>query len=152
SDMEDTLQELKDDGLQLTMIINTHGHFDHISGNRLCREMWPEADLVIHRDDHLYLSDAELNLSEEFALISIAPERATRLVVDGDELQLGDSRWQVLHTPGHTPGSICLVGELGIFTGDTLFCVGVGRTDFPGGSTSQLVQSLHRLAALCRER
>jgi len=117
-------------------IINTHGHIDHISANRyLNLPVW------IHKDDADFLEDSGKNLSSLMGLHLMSPA-ASRLLAEGDILKAGDVELEVIHTPGHTPGSICLKSDGVLFTGDTLFCAGVGRTDFPYGSQDRLIRSL----------
>lgn len=130
------------ESLQCRAILLTHGHFDHIAGvKRLKAETG--APVAIHREDADMLFDAEKNLSRGFGLdITAAPadvELAQQIYTfAGVEVK-------VLHTPGHSPGSVCYFIEDAIFSGDTLFNLGVGRTDFPGGNFQTLKGSLEKL-------
>jgi len=119
-------------------IINTHGHIDHISANR-----YFEFPIWIHEKDASCLGDPTKNLSSLVGFSLRSPEAARRLV-EGDKLIAGGVTLEVIHTPGHTPGSICLKGDGIVFTGDLLFLDGVGRTDFPYGSQDDLYDSLKK--------
>jgi hydroxyacylglutathione hydrolase len=131
---------LQQEGWRLKWIVNTHGHADHIAGN----DQWAGqtgAPIVLHPLDWEFFRRPEMQAearAEGFPPLS----RADLLVNDGDRLPLG--RWvaTVLHTPGHTPGAICLHFPGHLFTGDTLFVGAAGRTDLPGGSLAQLIASL----------
>ncbi|MEM1550800.1 MAG: MBL fold metallo-hydrolase [Candidatus Bathyarchaeia archaeon] len=123
-------------------IINTHGHVDHISGNlKIKRETG--ASIAIHYYDVDMLLDPEKNFSRTMGLDVVSPPPDI-LLQEGDELMVGSLRIKVLHTPGHTPGSISLYSEKGgfVFTGDTLFAGSIGRTDLPGSSYEGLISSI----------
>lgn len=139
-----TIDELD---LKVKFIVDSHAHYDHIAANGELKEAL-NVPILIHKADAEALVNPELNFSSFLAYPYTSP-RADRLLEDGDQIVFGRVKLKVLHTPGHTPGSICLLGEGEIFTGDTLFAGGVGRTDLPGGSFQKLVYSLkHRLMAL----
>lgn len=129
-------------GLAIRWIVNTHGHADHTAGN----EFWSKktgALTVIHRLDWEFFSTPEMHQAaraEGFPPLI----RIDRQVQDGDRLGLGEVEGMVLHTPGHTPGSICLYMPGHLFTGDTLFVDEAGRTDLPGGSLETLVASIQQ--------
>lgn len=129
------------------MILLTHGHWDHIAGVEELQKL-TGAKLIIDVDDELFLTDSSLNLSVELTGRPLAPLHADRTVSEGDGIQLGDLTIHVLHTPGHTIGSCCYQVEDTIFTGDTLFKLSAGRTDFPTGSYPQILSSLKRLCSL----
>ena len=105
------------------------------------------AEIVIHREDAPMLTDAQLNASWLVGEYVIAPQ-ATRTVAEGDQLTYAGAEITVLHTPGHTPGCVCYQAGEWLFTGDTLFRMGYGRTDLYGGNAAQLQQSLDRLMKL----
>ena len=124
------------DGLKPKAVINTHGHGDHIGANKeFGIPVW------IHRLDADFLTDPSKNLSGAFGFL-LKTKTASRLLEDGDALSMGKYKLEVIHTPGHTPGSICLKGDGVIFTGDTLFCQGIGRTDFAYGSEEDIMCSI----------
>lgn len=126
--------------LDIKYIINTHGHPDHVCANGPLKEAWG-AEIVMHKDDGDFFSRPETK--EYFSILGL-PESPPpdKLVRDGDIISLGTENLLVIHTPGHTPGSICLYNKPDLFTGDTLFVGGVGRTDFPGGSMEELNRSI----------
>lgn len=130
---------------QLAAILLTHGHFDHIGAvAALAGENTP---IWIHRLDAEMLTNPARNLCGMIRTEITAPP-ATRLLEEGDRLEAAGVELTVLHTPGHTPGSVCFRAGNHLFTGDTLFHGGYGRTDFPGGSPEDMRRSLARLAPL----
>lgn len=139
-----TVREL---GLTLKYLVNTHGHGDHIAGNELVKKEFNPL-LAIHREDADMLVSAEANLSVYWGERVISPV-ADILLQDKDILKLGSQEILVLHTPGHSPGSICLFVAGLLFSGDTLFNESIGRTDLPGGDFDQLLRSIrHTLFSL----
>lgn len=121
-------------------IVNTHGHSDHILANdEIKRETG--AKILIHKNDASMLTDAFLNLSAFFGQPIVCQE-ADKLLEDEEIIETTNLSLKVLQTPGHTQGGICLVGNGFVFTGDTLFECGIGRTDFPGGSYKTLIDSI----------
>ena len=138
------LKGIKDSQIDIKLILLTHGHIDHIGAVNEVKEA-TGAEVAIHTDDAKSISGQEGRLISMLVsgLSYPAPPSPDRLLKDGDSIDLGNLHFLVLHTPGHTPGGICLLGNGVMFTGDTLFKYGVGRTDLPGGSYSQLMNSLH---------
>lgn len=123
-------------GKTVRAILLTHGHFDHVGA---VREIFAQTDCDI------YICPADCAMPEN---MTAGPLCYTCSYQEGDVLELASLRIKVLHTPGHTPGSVCLLCEESLFAGDTLFCGSCGRTDLPGGSWQQLQASLARLKAL----
>ena len=135
------------DGRTIAAILLTHGHFDHIGAVRAL--MTPETELVVHAQDAPMLSNPQENASFLMGAPVTAPE-ATKLVHEGDTVTAAGLTFTVLHTPGHTAGSVCYqIGEK-LFTGDTLFRFGCGRTDLPTGSSEQMQASLARVVPMAR--
>ena len=129
----------------LKFIINTHGHGDHIGANGNFA-----APICIHRLDKDFLTDPSKNLSPLF-MFNIKSPPAARLLEDGDDLELGSLKLRVIHTPGHTPGSISLELDGIAFTGDTLFNGGIGRTDFDYGDEAALLESIQKRLLVLRD-
>jgi hydroxyacylglutathione hydrolase len=138
-DVEDIIARAKKNNLKIKYIVNTHGHVDHISGNSDMKKL-TGAQIIIHEDDALRLTTTPAEL---LAMFNAKPSPAADITVkDGDEIRVGDISLQVLHTPGHSEGSMSLYTDGIVFTGDTLFVEAVGRTDFPGGDWDVMYQSI----------
>lgn len=135
------LGEVKKLGLDIKYIVLTHGHPDHAGALKGVKEA-TGADIAIHANDARTLNDRLLSTILGF---TYNPTPALdRLIGDGDVINVGELGFTVIHTPGHTPGSICLLVEGVLFSGDTLFHYGIGRADLPGGSYLQLVDSIRK--------
>ncbi|MFP4453265.1 MAG: MBL fold metallo-hydrolase [Desulfosalsimonas sp.] len=135
------LQEAEKQGYTVTHVINTHAHMDHTSGNSEILGA-TGARLCIHRDDAQQLKKLLSKAVSRIMGGKGSPEPDC-LLSDEDILKIGEIEISVIHTPGHTPGSICLYVSGHVFTGDTLFVEAVGRTDLPGGSFDQLMASIN---------
>ncbi len=134
------LKKTKDLGLNIKTIVLTHAHRDHI-GALMDVKKATGAALAIHTDE---IEMLKLKFPQSLAAspTSQTPPTPERLLKGGDYIEVGDLRFLVLHTPGHTPGGICLLGDGVLFSGDTLFNAGIGRTDMPGGSETQLMNAI----------
>jgi len=132
------LSTVKELGLNIRLIVLTHGHMDHIGAVKGVKQA-TGAEVAIHTDDAKFLRRLSLSTIYNFSF----PSTPDRLLGDGDSIDVGDLHFTVLHTPGHSPGGICLLGHGVLFSGDTLFNYGIGRTDFPGGSHSQLMNNIY---------
>jgi len=136
----DFLEEYR---LNPAAVVLTHGHIDHTAGAAVLRENYPDIKVYIHKLDAKMLTEPQSNLSAlTGGLFSTEP--ADFSIEEEDVIEQAGIKLEVLHTPGHTPGGICLYSkdEGIVFTDDTLFADGVGRTDFPGGNMTQLVKSI----------
>lgn len=138
---EDQLLELlQAHNINLRYIVNTHGHPDHTCGNHVLRQQ-TGAPVVMHALDDQFFQDPDTREWTQLMGFDAAPP-ADILVQDGDELTFGNLTMRFVHTPGHTPGACCVFIAGNLFTGDTLFVGAVGRTDLPGASFDQLLDSL----------
>jgi glyoxylase-like metal-dependent hydrolase (beta-lactamase superfamily II) len=129
ADVDRIISEAEAEGLAIEMIVNTHTHGDHTAGNTRLKAM-TGAVIILHERDASGYPQADVRLTDE------------------KTLRLGDITFDVFHTPGHTPGGICLHAQGNLFTGDTLFVGDSGRTDLPGGHRPTLGASIRRLMAL----
>lgn len=147
-DFNDKLKELIK-GKNIKYILLTHGHFDHILGVYDLKE-FTHAKVFIHTLDADCLENEYKSLASWEYPGSQKPLKADVLLNDGDKIMLGETEIRVMHTPGHTRGGVCYIidSERIIFSGDTLFCLTAGRTDFEGGSDEELMASLIRLRRL----
>ena len=139
---ENLMECVKNEGLRIQAVLLTHAHFDHIMGIDAVIEKYGQMPVYVHQEDLRMLEDASLNLSG--GLGGVYTYMGGEAVADGQALSLAGCEFQVFHTPGHTPGGACYYVEADkvLFSGDTLFQMSVGRTDFPGGSMSELVRSI----------
>ena len=135
-DADFILDRLDSLGLSPEAILLTHGHFDHVGAVK---------DLAAETQCQVYIHPDDLTMPP---MMTAGPLYYTKTYAEGTQLKLADLEIGVLHTPGHTPGSVCLVCENTIFAGDTLFRGSCGRTDLPGGDWATIIKSLKRLAAL----
>jgi glyoxylase-like metal-dependent hydrolase (beta-lactamase superfamily II) len=129
------------DGLTIRLILNTHGHADHVAANRELKALL-KVPTGLHEADARFFADPAIRARTEAELGLPAPDPADFTFVDGERLKVGTLEIEVLHTPGHTPGSVCFRVADNLFTGDTLFVGDVGRTDLAGGSLETLLKSL----------
>ncbi len=140
ADPEKIIPVIAEEELHPILLINTHGHLDHIGANRDIKEKF-NVPLLIHALDKDLLGRMQ-NLELSLFLGATDSPPADRLIQDGDEIAVGKGTLRVLHTPGHTPGSVGLLGDGFLLSGDTLFFEGVGRTDLPGGNARHLERSI----------
>ncbi|MDR1133648.1 MAG: MBL fold metallo-hydrolase [Synergistaceae bacterium] len=148
--MKDVISYIERNGLRVARIMLTHGHGDHIMGLGEVRAL-SAGGVCVHADDAGCLVSASKNLSAMMGLPSEF-KPADSLVSDGDSIQIGGMKIEIIHTPGHTKGGCCFYFTDGpdalLISGDTLFARSVGRTDLPGGDEATLVESLKKLDPL----
>jgi hydroxyacylglutathione hydrolase len=143
-DEDEILEVLRYHGLNLKLIIDTHGHFDHVDANQPLKDA-TGAQIAIHKlDAHMLAKPSQEAMF--FTGNRLRLSQADVLLNEGDVLTFGDFRLKVLHTPGHTPGGISLVMENQplVYVGDTLFAGSIGRTDFPGGDFNALINGVRQ--------
>jgi glyoxylase-like metal-dependent hydrolase (beta-lactamase superfamily II) len=139
-DAEDILKIIKERGFKVRYIVNTHGHFDHVGANKAIKDA-TGAQLLIHEGDAPVLAAAQQH-SRAFGMLPVSSPPADRYLKHGDVITAGEISLKVLHTPGHSPGGICLLEEGMVFTGDALFAGSIGRTDLPGGDLLTLLRAI----------
>ena len=146
NEAEKIFKLIQEHSLKMKYIINTHGHPDHICGNSIVKQKF-NTPILIHKNDAHMLGEKSRKTAQFFGFTNPSPE-ADKLLHDGDTIKIGETILRVMHTPGHTQGSISLLGEKEVFTGDTLFMGSIGRTDFPESSHKAMQHSLKKLAHL----
>jgi hydroxyacylglutathione hydrolase len=146
SEAQEVLSYIAQNNLDLKFIIDTHGHPDHTCGNQILKDQF-HVPICIHEDDAYMLGESGRETARYFGFDSVSPS-ADILLREGSYVNFGEVTLRVMHTPGHSFGSIVLLGETEIFTGDTLFAGSIGRTDFPGSSDPEMQTSLRKLIRL----
>lgn len=133
---------IKTHSLKVEGVVTTHGHFDHVDGVAESTSLY-KVDYQLHPND-VPLLDYVSEQAKMFGLECKHPGTPGRLITHGDRLQIGESEYRIIHTPGHSPGSICLYNQKQstLFSGDTLFRESIGRTDLPGGNHEKLINSI----------
>jgi glyoxylase-like metal-dependent hydrolase (beta-lactamase superfamily II) len=141
-DADRILEAVEQLDAQVRLVVNTHGHFDHIMANEAVIQA-SSAELAIHPDDAGMLTNPLRSFSLFVAKLRPSPP-ATVMLTEGKQLRVGQASLTVVHTPGHSPGSVSLwcEEERVVFSGDALFHMGIGRTDFPGGNHQVLIKSI----------
>ena len=145
--LRDVMRILKKEMEDIKQVVNTHGHFDHIGGNGY----FTEARVLIHKSDAHIIENADIEQSAaDFFDGKLHPRKVDRKLEDGDIIKIGGMEIEVIHTPGHTPGSVCLYDKKGklLFSGDMVFADGVGRTDFINSEPEVLQKSLEKISGL----
>ncbi len=145
------IAKLEEKNLKCTHILLTHAHFDHIMALEEVRAE-TGAPVFVHEADSDFLTDNDLNCMSVFSSENLKINPADRLIRDGDELEIAGETVKVMHTPGHTPGSVCFLCGSDIISGDTLFRGSIGRYDLPGGDFMTLLGSLKALSELEGDR
>lgn len=140
ADAAEIMREIVKLKLDIKYIVLTHGHIDHIGASKEIKEA-TSAKIAVHTKDVDSLQRQSL-IAEQFGISFRDPPSADLLLKDGDIINIGAGQFSVLHTPGHSPGSICLYGEGMLFSGDTLFHFGIGRYDLSGGDYYQLMSGI----------
>jgi hydroxyacylglutathione hydrolase len=136
------LKTVQQTGLTISIIVITHAHIDHIGALREVQE-GTDARFAIHEAEKGLLLSAPMRMLTSLRISPVkSPPRPDRILKDGDRIDAGDLHFEVLHTPGHSAGGICLSGHGVLFSGDTLFNLGIGRTDFPRMSQERLMKSI----------
>jgi glyoxylase-like metal-dependent hydrolase (beta-lactamase superfamily II) len=149
--LRELFKTLKMDMKSVKQIINTHGHFDHVGGNGY----FLNAKVAIHEADAKILEKADVELSSaDFFEGKLHPRKPDTILKEGNKLEPDKLKLEVIHTPGHTAGSICLYDKSKkiLFSGDTVFADGIGRTDMPGGDPDALEQSFQKILKLDIEK
>lgn len=140
ADPEKIIHFISESGLMPKVILNTHGHVDHVGANRDMKEKY-DIPLLIHEADEGMLNHS-IQSQLSFLLGAKKSPDPDGFLEEKKIITVGNSKMEVLHTPGHSPGSVCFLAEDFLLSGDTLFCGGVGRTDLPGGSWGELERSI----------
>lgn len=146
-DADDIISKIEELGLKIKYIVLTHAHGDHIAGVEELKS-YTKAKVAIHKDDEPLIKDGTKNLSSMMAMgtVEFTPDI---LLDEGDKITFGNIEANVIHTPGHTPGGICIKIEDNLFSGDTLFAGSIGRTDFEYSSFDDIMHSIReKLLAL----
>ncbi|MEM3769645.1 MAG: MBL fold metallo-hydrolase [Candidatus Bathyarchaeia archaeon] len=143
---EKIFKSIGENALNLKYIVNTHGHPDHVCGNGIVKKKF-QTPILVHEKDAFMLGTFGRVIAKFFGFNSSSPSADT-LLKDRDYVKFGKITLKVMHTPGHSPGSISLIGKNEVFTGDTLFAGSIGRTDLPQSSESDMKESLKKLANL----
>jgi len=136
------LKTLQQTTLSISIIVITHAHIDHIGALREVQEK-TNARFAVHEAEKGFLFSTPMRMLTSLGVSPVkSPPRPDIVLKDGDRIDVGDLHFEVLHTPGHSSGGICLLGHGVVFSGDTLFNSGIGRTDFPGMSHERLITSI----------
>jgi glyoxylase-like metal-dependent hydrolase (beta-lactamase superfamily II) len=135
------LSNIDELGLRVGLIVVTHTHPDHIGALRQVKDS-TGASFALHAAEAEIIRRYDFSQFSDLGFDFKAPPPPDRLLQDGDSITIGDLSFQILHTPGHSPGGICIVGYGVVFSGDTLFNMGIGRTDGPGGDYDLLISSI----------
>lgn len=144
---EPIVKFIKENNINLKAILLTHGHFDHINGVKKMQNL-TNAKVYIHKDEEIMLTSEKYNLNADFSTQKYEQITDYNLINDGDEIIVGEMKFQVIHTPGHSPGGVVYKIQDILFTGDTLFMGTVGRADLIGSDFKTLLNSVQKLKNL----